>query len=105
MAEQHPRREDIAKQNLEKPRGDEAPPFTTPRTDPLSTWGTGGSEDDRSGDQSNPRPAQPSPGEPDADTAEKSAWREGESGDSESARRGDDDLGARGRDESSRRVE
>ena len=76
MAEQ-PHRDDVATQNVEKPRGDELPPFTTPRTDPLATWGTGGSEDDKSGDRSNPRPAQPSSGEPDADTAEKSARREG----------------------------
>lgn len=75
MAEK-PHQDDVAKQNVEKPRDDEAPPFTTPATDPLTTWGTGGSEDDKSGDRSNPRPAQSSPGEPDNDTARKSAWRE-----------------------------
>jgi hypothetical protein len=49
-----------SKQNVEQPRGDEKPPFTGPATDPLTTWGTGGSEDDRSGQRSNPRPVQPS---------------------------------------------
>jgi hypothetical protein len=78
MAEQKPQRGSVPKQNVEKPRAGEAPPFTTPRTDPLSTWGTSGSEDDKSGDRSNPRPVQPAPGEPDPDTAEKGAWRDGD---------------------------
>jgi hypothetical protein len=97
MAEQDPR-DDVAthqdearRQNVEQPRHSDAPPFTGPSTDPLSTWGTGGSEDDKSGQRSNPRPEQPAAGEPDAETPTKGAWRER---DANRRATGEDDLKA-----------
>jgi len=67
MDERPPRKDDANRQNVEAERPNEQPPFTGTSTDPLSTWGTGGSEDDRSGQRSNPRPAQPSADEEQSD--------------------------------------